>query len=244
MDVRLKTYKKDFHYSYAFGVFATLELLQNRPELVLKILTHSRGTDNAGVDKIRALCLQHDIAVEQADKAVERLGKRGDTYAIGVFEKATHPLNAAVNHLVLVNPSNTGNLGTVLRTMLGFGYANLGLIPPAVDIYDPRVVRASMGALFQINFATFERFEDYQAAFPSHAVYPFMTDGSISLAQATFEQPHTLVFGNESAGLPDAYHNVGMAVSIPQHDAIDSLNLAVAVGIGLYASSSMAGHPA
>ena len=52
------------------------------------------------------------------------------------------------NHVVLVNPGDMGNMGTIIRTMLGFNYSNLAIIKPGVDVFDPRVIRASMGALF------------------------------------------------------------------------------------------------
>jgi len=54
------------------------------------------------------------------------------------------------NHIVLVEPRNMGNVGTIIRTMLGFGYRNLVMIGPAVDIFDPMVIRSTMGALFKL----------------------------------------------------------------------------------------------
>ncbi len=65
------------------------------------------------------------------------------------------------NHIVLVEPRNMGNAGTIIRTMLGFGYKNLALIEPAVDVFDPKVVRSTMGALFRINFEYFQTWEEY-----------------------------------------------------------------------------------
>jgi tRNA G18 (ribose-2'-O)-methylase SpoU len=61
-----------------------------------------------------------------------------------------------------------------------------------------------------------------------------MTDGSTPLPEAIFEPPIGLVFGSESAGLPEEYHGHGTSVCIPQSEAVDSLNLAVSVGIALY----------
>lgn len=235
--VRLKRYKREFGYSYTFGVFPTLELLHHRPEQAVQVLLHSRGARNAGVEKIRALCAQHNIPCAEDDRTVERLEPREDTYALGVFEKYAPRLHPQANHVVLVNPSDMGNLGTILRTMLAFSVDNLALIRPAADIFDPRVVRASMGALFQVAFAYFDRFEEYRAAFGGHALYPFMTDGSTPIQQVTFRPPFALIFGNESAGLPAAYHEIGTSVAIPHSRAVDSLNLAVAVGIALYEST-------
>ena len=45
--------------------------------------------------------------------------------------------------------------------MLGFNYYNLAIIRPGVDVFDPRVLRASMGAMFHLNIEYFDSFEDY-----------------------------------------------------------------------------------
>jgi TrmH family RNA methyltransferase len=233
MDVALKPYKKEFDYSYSFGVFPTLELLQTRPESALKVLLSEAGRKNRGIAKIEELCERRRIRVEVNDRAVERLAPKQNAYAIGVFKKYADTLNAADSHLVLVNPSDMGNLGTIIRTMLGFGMSNLALVRPAADVFDPKVVRASMGALFNVSFQYFDTLAQYRNAFP-HSLYPFMTNGKIALSQVEFTAPYSLIFGNESAGLPDDYLTLGTSVTIPHSRKIDSLNLTIAVGIALY----------
>lgn len=64
-----------------------------------------------------------------------------------------------------------------------------------------------------------------------------MTDGRVDLAQVAFHPPYALVFGPEGAGLGPEYHDLGTSVRIPQSSRVDSLNLAVAVGIALYAAT-------
>jgi TrmH family RNA methyltransferase len=120
--------------------------------------------------------------------------------------------------------------------MVGFGLSELALVKPAADIFDPRVIRASMGALFRLNFDYFDSFDAYRSTFPHH-LYPFLTDGATPLHEATFDSPYALIFGSESSGLPDAYRRLGASVTIPHSYAIDSLNLSVAVGIALYAAT-------
>lgn len=237
--MRLKKYDRDDPHGYSFGVFPTIELLRHQAGQVREVLVHSSSERNAGIAQIRALCQPLDIPVSVDDKLVERLAAKENTYAVGVFQKYRSPLNAAANHLVLVEPADMGNLGTILRTLLAFGLHNLALIQPAVDCFDPRVVRASMGALFQVKVAYFEAFADYQAAFGGveRRLYSFMSDGAEALLDARFDAPYTLIFGNESSGLPESFRQAGVSVAIPQSDAVDSLNLAVAVGIGLYAAS-------
>jgi TrmH family RNA methyltransferase len=233
MDVALKPYKKDFDYSYSFGVFPTLELLQSRPEIVLKVLLSEAGRKNKGVTKIEDLCERHRIRVEVNDRTVERLAPKENAYAIGVFKKYASTLDGAANHLVLVHPGDMGNLGTIIRTALGFDVTNLALVRPAADIFDPRVVRASMGALFNITFQYFDTFAQYRDSF-RHNLYPFMTNGKTTLAQAQFDAPYSLIFGNESAGLSDDFQEIGTSVIIPHSHKIDSLNLTIAVGVALY----------
>lgn len=133
-----------------------------------------------------------------------------------------------------------GNMGTIIRTMLGFNYTNLAIIRPGVDVFDPRVIRASMGALFNINFEYFNSFDEYLTKYPEREVYPLMLKGAKNIHQITAaNNKHSLVFGNESSGLPDDYLKYGQSVFIPHSDKIDSLNLSMALGITLCHFSMM-----
>jgi RNA methyltransferase, TrmH family len=232
----LKKYQREFQHSYSFGVFPTLELLNFQPSQVQRVFISTQGERNQGVAKLRDICAEKHVPVELNDKQIERLSPKENTYAVGVFTKYQPRLDAHANHLVLVQPSDMGNLGTITRTMLGFGVGNLALVKPAADIFDPRVIRASMGAVFRLKFEYFDSFDGYRSAFP-HNLYPFMTDGIIPLHDATFHAPFALIFGSESSGLPAAYRSLGTSVSIPHGDAIDSLNLSVAVGVALHAAT-------
>jgi TrmH family RNA methyltransferase len=117
--------------------------------------------------------------------------------------------------------------------MIGFGFQDLAIIGTAVDIYHPDVIRASMGAFFQLRFQGFEDFSNYQEAFPRN-FYPLMTDGAFPLPEAKIQPPFGLIFGPESEGLPPKYHQYGRSIRIPQNKQIDSLNVAIAVGVTIY----------
>ncbi len=236
MNSRLKRYKKDSEVSYAFGVFPTLELLAYRPDLASSVVAHPGGEPNAGVAKIRQLCQKNGIPFEFQERTLERLGGRENDYAVGVFRKVEPGLDAAADHIILINPSGMGNLGTILRTMIGFGFRDLAIIQPAADIYHPEVVRASMGAIFQMRFANLSSFETYQRRY-RRSLYLLMTDGALPLPAVQFASPFGLVFGNEGSGLAPEFKRTGQSVSIPQSAAVDSLNLAVAVAVTLYEAS-------
>lgn len=232
----LKGYDASLPYSYAAGVYPGLSLMAAAPERATRLLVSSRA-EGEGVEKLRAACRAHRVREEVAEKALARLSGKQNCFAAVVFEKWQAVLDAAAPHVVLVNPMDEGNLGTVLRTMLGFGLKDIAIIRPAADVFEPRVVRASMGALFSLRVAQFDSFDVYRALHPAHSLYPFMLDGAVLLGEAVRAvcTPYALVFGNEGSGLPPAFAALGQAVRIPQSGAVDSLNLAVAAALGAYA---------
>jgi TrmH family RNA methyltransferase len=233
MSVRLRQYKKSLDHSYVFGVFPTLELLQHKPDIALGILVHSKGSKNQGVQDIKKYCQEYNIPIQINDKLVEKLTKRKNDYAVGIFRKTQSNLNLQANHIVLHNPSGIGNLGTIIRTMIGFGFRDLAIIEPAVDHHNPKVVRASMGAIFQLNIHTYQSFKSY-SDLHKHHYYPMLTNGESQINEIIFQSPFTLIFGNESSGLDDRFHTIGTSLRIPHSPSIDSLNIAQAVGIALY----------
>ncbi len=238
----LKTYDTALPYSYAPGVYPSLALMAAAPQRATRLLLSERA-GGEGVDKLRAACREHRVREEVAEKALARLSGKQNCFAAVVFEKWQAALAPHAPHVVLVNPMDEGNLGTIQRTLLGFGLRDIAIIRPAADVFDPKVVRASMGALFALRVAQFDSFDSYRAAHPAHTLYPFMLDGARLLGEvaAQAQAPFALVFGNEGSGLPPHFATLGQAVRIPQSAEIDSLNLAVAVAIGAYAFTQATG---
>ncbi|MBO4652330.1 MAG: TrmH family RNA methyltransferase [Lachnospiraceae bacterium] len=238
MDV-IKPYKRGCGYSYALGAFPTFEMLKKRPECAIGVFVHSSFPER---DKIAALCEEHNIPVWDNDKAIARLSDKENVFVIGVFRTYEDKLDAEVPHLMLVNPSNMGNLGTILRTCLAFGIHDVAVIAPGTDWLNPKVVRASMGAIFSMRITMYNSFEEYVcfASGVGREYFPFMLNGGTELSLESCPKPklYTLVFGNEATGLPQEYAEYGTAIKIPQSDEVDSLNLTIAVGIGLFAFRS------
>ena len=139
------------------------------------------------------------------------------------------------HHVVLVNQANMGNLGTIIRSCLGFNITNIAIIKPAADFFDPKVIRSSMGAIFSCNICYFSSIEEYKKSFPRHKLHTFMLQASTNLQDIKFDKTNfiSLVFGNESSGLDIKYLN-NDSIIIKHSDAIDSLNLPSAVAISLY----------
>lgn len=231
----LETYSRNLDYSYALGLFPASELMRKRPELAKRLLVSSKAENSEGLQALRALCAKHHVREENADRVLSRISGKDNCFAAIVFDKFQGEMTTG-NHLVLHHPSDKGNLGTMLRTALGFGYTDIAIIRPAADAFDPHVVRASMGAIFGLNVRYYDDFDTYRREFPEHALYPFMLDASVPLSEGVKQkkEPFALIMGNEGSGLPAEFAAMGQAVRIPHSHEIDSLNLSVAAAIGMY----------
>lgn len=233
---KLEPYSRRLDYSYALGVFPSLMLMEAHPEKAVRLLLHPGGLKNEGVQKLRDLCAKLNVREEMADRVLRRESRKDNCFAGLVFQKFDSDLDPEACHAVLCQISDSGNLGTAMRSLLGFGIRDVALIRPCVDVFEPHTLRASMGAFYKLRVHTYDSFEDYRAQHPERKLYPFMLDGAINLneAAAAAEKPFSLVFGNEQTGLPAVFSTYGQSVMIPQSDEIDSLNLAVAVSVGTY----------
>lgn len=243
----LSPYKSDLDYGYAPGAFPALECLLHRPECARRVLLHSKAEGAEGAEKLIRLAQELHIRVEIADKALSRISGKENCFAAAVFSKFDDSLLPGKPHVVLHNPSDCGNVGTILRTALGFGVEDVALIRPCVDVFDPRVVRASMGSVFSLRVRTYPDFAAYEAEHPGRSLYPFMLDGSRSLPDVLagdVPPDWTLIFGNEGSGLPPEFARKGFPVRIPSNDRVDSLNLSIAAAIGIYGFTQKAGGEA
>lgn len=237
--MEIKTYKKDAFYSYTLGAFPTIEMLKYHGDDAIKVYIHSSFKNEEAINLINQYRAHSEV--EFNDKMINKLSQKENCFVIGVFKKYANKLEDK-NHVVLVNPSNMGNLGTIIRSCLGFNIRNIAIIKPGVDIFDPKVIRASMGSLFSCNICYFSSFEDYQKAFPNHTIHTFMLQAKKTLQETKFDknQNVSLVFGNESSGLDISFLNEN-SIIIKHSNLIDSLNLPISVAISLYEFSKQIG---
>ena len=230
--MKISKYKKEFEYSYTLGAFPTIELLNNRSNDVLAIFIHSSFNNQDVIKMIESKVSKSIIFYD--NKTFDRLNEKDNTYVIGVFKKYKNILNKNCDHVILDNISNMGNLGTIIRSSLGFGIKNIALIGNNIDYFDPKVIRASMGAIFKLNIVHFDTLEDYQRDHKNH-LYPFMLHSKYELTNIEFaSEPSSLVFGNESSGLDENIYAKFDSIVIKHSNDIDSLNITNAASIALY----------
>ncbi|EPD61375.1 TrmH family RNA methyltransferase [Streptomyces sp. HGB0020] len=145
---------------------------------------------------------------------------------------------------VLAHVRDPGNAGTVLRCADAAGAEAVVLTDASVDLYNPKAVRASVGSLFHLPVAVGVPVEEAVAGLKGAGVRILAADGAgkddldDELDQGTMGGPTAWVFGNEAWGLPEETRALADAVvRVPIHGKAESLNLATAAAVCLYASA-------
>ena len=143
---------------------------------------------------------------------------------------------------LLANVRDPGNAGTVLRTADAAGAHAVVFADASVDPYNGKCVRASAGSLFHLPVVAGARLEDAVAAMRDAGLRIVAADGraghSLDEVQARLAEPTAWMFGNEAWGLPpELVALADESVAVPIYGRAESLNLAAAAAVCLYASA-------
>lgn len=132
-------------------------------------------------------------------------------------------------YLVLVDVSDPGNVGTLIRTAEATGCSGLIVTPQTADVFSPKVVRASAGSVLRVPVAEVP-LEDLQETFEHLGVQSIATamDGQpYSEVDIDAGKPVAIILGSEAHGLADEVRELAdHTVSIPMHGKVESLNVA------------------
>ena len=182
-------------------------------------------------------------AIEVSREVLGKISRRDNPQTVlAVFEQTYVELNAleprtARCWVALQEVRDPGNLGTVIRTADAAGCGGVILIGDCCDPYSVEAVRATMGSVFAVKIAkaTASEFLAWRRAWPGQVVGALLT-ATTDFRAAVYAPPTLLLMGNEQAGLPpELAATCDVTVKIPMRGRADSLNLAVATGIMIYA---------
>lgn len=143
---------------------------------------------------------------------------------------------------LLANVRDPGNAGTVLRAADAAGADGVIFSDNSVDVYNPKVVRSTTGSLFHLPVVLGATISETIAAAKAAGFQVFAANGGgdslETLSDEVLKQPTLWVFGNEAWGFePETLELVDRQVGVPIYGAAESLNLATAGSICLYATA-------
>lgn len=143
--------------------------------------------------------------------------------------------------VVLVEPADPGNVGTIIRTADAGGATAVVLTGDAVDPWNPKAVRASAGSVCHLPLVVDVDVEAVVAA--CHAVDQrvvalHMAGGTDVAVLAEDDAPVAVLLGNEAHGLPTSVLDLAdERLAVPTHGRAESLNLAAAAAVTIYAAA-------
>jgi TrmH family RNA methyltransferase len=184
--------------------------------------------------------------LEVSEAILAKISRRDNPQMVlGVFEQAFTALDAldpgaSPCWVALEAVRDPGNLGTIVRTADAAGCGGLILVGDCCDPYSVEAVRATMGSIFAVPIAraTAAEFLDWRARWPG-AVVGTLLAAVTDFRAAAYRAPNLIVMGNEQAGLSAALAAAcDVTVKIPMRGRADSLNLAVAAGVMIYAATA------
>lgn len=161
---------------------------------------------------------------------------------LGVVQMPEYSLKEMVSSekklfLFLDDLRDPGNLGTILRTSEGAGMSGVILSKESVDLFNPKVVRATMGAIFRVPFVYVEDLSQVIREMKELgiSVYGTLMEGSEIYDKIDYREASGIVIGNEANGIsPKVMESLTGRIRIPMEGSLESLNAAVAAAIVMY----------
>ena len=220
-----KKYRKEHKLFFAEGVKVVQELVNSNFELYRLYTT---GDVFKGIPKDKI-----EVITEAELKKISALSTPNTCLALFVMP-GEKPVPDQGLIMALDDVRDPGNLGTIIRLCDWFGISHLVCSDQCVDIYNPKVVQATMGSLARVN-VIYTNLEDYLAT-TSLPVYGTFIDGE-NIYGSAMPNEGIIVMGNEANGISAAIEaKVGQRIAIPRFGNLqqtESLNVATAAAIVL-----------
>jgi TrmH family RNA methyltransferase len=226
--LQLKKYQKQEQKFLVEGEKSVLEILHSRYKINILLAT-KRFLD----------IYQHEISMDNYEvievtvKELERMGTlKTNNTAIAVIEMMdVQALDESKIRILPVfeNLQDPGNLGTIIRTCDWYGLDTIVLSENSVDVYNPKVIQASMGSFLRVN-VLYKELRPFleQTEIP---VYGTMLEGE-DLYKVSWPDQVIVVFGNESKGISDELGSIiEKTISIPRYGIAESLNVGIATAV-------------
>ena len=138
--------------------------------------------------------------------------------------------------LVLQNPEKPGNVGAIMRTFEACGFKNIILTDSSIEVYNPNIIRASLGSIFSLNIFQLTTNETIDYLIKNNFnIYGAYIESNKIYKEVDYKKRCAVVIGPEKSKINDQLlSKCNNLINIPMFGNVDSLNLSVSAGIILY----------
>ena len=212
--------------------------------VALRAVLYTATARDTYADVVESLLAVADTAVEIGPELARHMGDTTNPQGVFCIAKALDnsliidKINIIGNYCALEDVQDPGNLGTIIRTAEAFGLDGVLLSDGCCDVYNPKVLRGSMGGVFRLPLL---RVGDMAAAVASLqgkglTAFACVVDGDATpITVAGMGAGSIALIGNEGNGLrPETVAACAKRVTIPMGGRAESLNASMAAGIVLW----------
>lgn len=153
------------------------------------------------------------------------------------FLTQTYNKTGKIKLLILEDTADPGNLGTIMRTAEAAGVTGVIMSKGTVDIFNPKVVRSTMGSIFRLPFIYVEDVRETIRELKKYGIsfYAAHLKGKQSYKDVKYSDKAGILIGNEARGLsPETAELADIYIIIPMQGKVESLNAAVAAALMMY----------
>ena len=206
------------------------------------VYANGRQEDEMIAELITACTKAGGRAMAVSPDLLSRISRKDNPQmVIGAFSQKWHKADVITSDadslwVALDRVRDPGNLGTIMRTADAVGASGVILVEDCTDPYSLEAVRASMGAVFNVQLVKMSEaeFGDFADSWQG-AIMGTALQASVDYRVADYSKATIMLMGNEQAGLTDFLRDkTTQLVRMPMQGRSDSLNLAVATGLSLY----------
>ena len=173
------------------------------------------------------------ISDTKTPQGVLAVAKRKEYTLESILKNAGRPFSL----LILDGLQDPGNLGTLVRAGEGAGVSGIIMSENTVDIYNPKVIRSTMGSIFRVPFIYVKDLKEVIDKLNSKGilVYASSLEGAIEYDRPDYKKDIAFIIGNEAAGISKEILDItDKKIKIPMLGEVESLNAAVAGSILMY----------
>lgn len=240
--LKLKKYRDEYKLFTVEGDKSCIEIIKANAKVPFAFITENFCNEVNGkfLKNIEAICpkvfklsgkLFNTITTEETPGGI-----------LLIVEKQIYKLDDLLKNqkqfvLILDKIQDPGNLGTIIRTAVAFRLSGIILTEGTVDVYNPKVVRASSGFLFNIPVLENVNIKEIIKALSGLNFLVLATDSKKGkdIKEIELKFPLALIIGNEGKGLDEEVQKLSMnCVKVSISDRVDSLNASVSAGILIY----------
>ncbi|MFP4697189.1 MAG: TrmH family RNA methyltransferase [Eubacteriales bacterium] len=243
--IELQTKVKERKKQELFIVEGTKMIAEIPPIFFDKLFLSEEYYKQSAVGEIKRLPVEFEIVKNSIFKKMS--GTKTPQGILAIVKQRQYQIEELLTNkhpllMVLEDLQDPGNLGTIIRTSEGAGVDGIILTKNSVDIYNPKVVRATMGSIFRMPFYISKELDKELIKLKEHNVklYAAHLQGEKYYYKEKYNNSGVaFLIGNESNGLSNkTIKKADSLIKIPLYGQVESLNASIAASILMYEASN------